>query len=60
MEDKMCDIAEGTEHGTLTQGLELLALHRITKLIGQAVDLETTLASILPVLYDTMRMDRAG
>lgn len=42
-----------------TQGLELKALHRITKLIGRAVDLETTLASILKVLHDTMRMQRA-
>lgn len=42
-----------------TQGLELLALHRITELIGQAVDLDTTLASILTVLQDTMRMQRA-
>lgn len=44
---------------TSTQGLELLALHRITKLIGKAVDLETTLSSILKVLHDTMRMQRA-
>ena len=42
-----------------TQGLELLALHRITNLIGKAVNLETTLASILKVLNDTMRMERA-
>jgi len=42
-----------------TQGLELLALHRITELIGKAVDLDTTLSSILKVLYDTMRMQRA-
>lgn len=44
---------------TSTQGLELLALHRITELIGQAVDLDTTLSSILKVLHDTMRMQRA-
>lgn len=45
--------------GASTQRLELLALHRITELIGQAVDLETTLSSILRVLHDTMRMQRA-
>jgi Nif-specific regulatory protein len=43
----------------LTRGLELLALHRITKLIGTAVDLDTTLSSILKVLHETMRMQRA-
>ncbi|SHO46458.1 nif-specific transcriptional activator NifA [Desulfopila aestuarii] len=42
-----------------TQGLELMALHRITELIGHAADLETTLSSILKVLHDTMRMQRA-
>lgn len=42
-----------------TQGLELLALHRITELIGSAADLETTLSNILGVLEDTMRMERA-
>ncbi len=42
-----------------TEGLELLALHRITQLIGTAVNLETTLASILRVLHDTLRMERA-
>ncbi|WP_240910113.1 nif-specific transcriptional activator NifA [Desulfopila sp. IMCC35008] len=42
-----------------TQGIELLALHRITKLIGKAVDLDTTLASVMQVLNDTMRMERA-
>ncbi|HSO09050.1 MAG TPA: nif-specific transcriptional activator NifA [Desulfoprunum sp.] len=42
-----------------TEGLELLALHCITQLIGTAVNLETTLTSILQVLHDTMRMERA-
>ncbi|MFV0439120.1 MAG: nif-specific transcriptional activator NifA [Desulfopila sp.] len=42
-----------------TQRLELLALHRITELIGKAVNLDTTLSSILKVLYDTLRMQRA-
>ena len=42
-----------------TQGLELVALSRITELIGTAVDLDSTLASILGVLNDTMKMERA-
>ncbi len=42
-----------------TQGLELIALSRITELIGKAVDLDSTLASILRVLGDTMKMERA-
>ena len=42
-----------------TQGIELLALYRITELIGTAVDLDTTLSSILGVLNDTMKMERA-
>jgi len=43
----------------VTQGIELLALHRVTELIGSAVNLETTLESILRVLSDTLKMDRA-
>lgn len=42
-----------------TQGLELVALSRITELIGTAVDLDNTLASILGVLGETMKMERA-
>lgn len=42
-----------------TAGMELLALHRITELIGNAADLDTTLANILAVLYETMKMERA-
>ncbi|SDP13015.1 nif-specific transcriptional activator NifA [Desulforhopalus singaporensis] len=42
-----------------TQGMELLALHRITELIGSAVDLETTLQKILGVLENTLQMERA-
>lgn len=42
-----------------TQGLELLALHRITELIGTAVDLGGTLSRILGVLNDTLRMERS-
>ncbi|MCB2217209.1 nif-specific transcriptional activator NifA [Desulfofustis glycolicus] len=48
--------APGT-HGI--QHLELLALYNITKLIGNAVDLDTTLDSILAVLNDTLKMERA-
>lgn len=53
------NISGGMQRRTTTQGLELLALHKITELIGQAVDLETTLSSILKVLHDAMRMQRA-
>lgn len=42
-----------------TQGMELLALHRITELIGTAADLEGTLEKILEVLEKTMKMERA-
>lgn len=45
--------------GNATQGLELSALHRITELIGSAVDLESTLERILEVLNDTLKMERA-
>jgi Nif-specific regulatory protein len=45
--------------GRSTEGLELLALHRITELIGTAVHLETTLTNILKVLHDSLRMERA-
>ncbi len=57
----MMDYAKSgfAKRGESTQGIELLALHRITKLIGKAVDLETTLASVLKVLNDTMQMERA-
>ncbi len=39
--------------------LELVALHNITKLIGNAVDLDNTLDRILSVLNDTLNMERA-
>ena len=42
-----------------TQEVELLALHRITELIGTAVDLRGTLSRIFSVLHDTLRMERA-
>jgi Nif-specific regulatory protein len=45
--------------GRSTEGLELLALHKITELIGTAVDLDTTLTNILKVLQDNLRMERA-
>ena len=54
----MNDVLTENERST-TEGLELLALHCITQLIGTAVNLETTLTSILQVLHDTMRMERA-
>ncbi|MGB3212939.1 MAG: nif-specific transcriptional activator NifA [Desulforhopalus sp.] len=44
---------------TQTQGIELLALYRITELIGSAVDLDNTLSRILGVLNDTMKMERS-
>ncbi len=46
------------EHAA-TQGIELIALYRITELIGSAVDLNNTLSRILGVLNDTMKMERA-
>lgn len=52
-------IIEGRKERQSTEGLELLALHRITQLIGTAVNLETTLSSILRVLHDTLKMERA-
>ncbi len=42
-----------------TQGIELLALHRITELIGSAVNLDTTLENVLQVVNDTLKMQRA-
>ncbi len=48
-----------TPEASTTQGMELLALHRITELIGNAADLDTTLGNILAVLYDTVKMERA-
>jgi Nif-specific regulatory protein len=42
-----------------TQGAELHALYRITKLIGGAVQLESSLSQILEILSDTLKMKRA-
>lgn len=51
--------AEDIKHNEKTQGIELLALSRITELIGAAADLDTTLTNILGVLNDTLKMERA-
>ena len=42
-----------------TQGAELHALYRITRLIGNAVQLESSLSKILEILNDTLKMKRA-
>jgi Nif-specific regulatory protein len=42
-----------------TAVLEVQALYRIAKLIGSAVHLDSALASMLKVLHDTLRMERA-
>jgi len=44
---------------TKTSALELQALYSIVNLIGSAVHLDTALSSILKVLNDTLRMERA-
>lgn len=44
---------------TLTCALEVQALYKIVNLIGAAVHLDTTLASILQVLHHALRMERA-
>lgn len=50
--------AEASKTST-TSALELQALYSIVKLIGSAVHLDTALSSILKVLKDTLRMERA-
>ena len=52
-------VTEGTPHTPATSPLEVQALYKIVNLIGAAVHLDTTLASILKVLHDTLRMERA-
>ena len=42
-----------------TQGAELHALYRITRLIGNAAQLELSLSQILEILNDTLQMERA-
>src|SRR5690606_17554778 len=61
MDEKIMESFKGissNEHAA-TQGIELIALYRITELIGTAVDLNNTLSRILGVLNDTMKMERA-
>ena len=52
-------VTEGTPQTPATSPLEVQALYKIVNLIGAAVHLDTTLASILKVLHDTLRMERA-
>lgn len=47
-----------TETAT-TAALEVQALYNIVNLIGSAVHLDTALSSVLKVLHDTLRMERA-
>ncbi|HCC55001.1 MAG TPA: nif-specific transcriptional activator NifA [Desulfobulbaceae bacterium] len=42
-----------------TERLELQALYQISQLIGSALDIRKTLAEILEILHDTLRMERA-
>jgi Nif-specific regulatory protein len=44
---------------TITSALEVQALYKIVNLISAAVHLDTALSSILKVLHDTLRMERA-
>lgn len=46
-------------NGASTVALEVQALYNIVNLIGSAVHLDTTLSSVLKVLHDTLRMERA-
>ncbi|MFZ3114286.1 MAG: nif-specific transcriptional activator NifA [Syntrophales bacterium] len=42
-----------------TERLELKALYEIARLVGLAINLDSTLAAILRILHDTLRMERA-
>jgi len=42
-----------------TERLELQALYQISQLIGSALDIRKTLAEILEILHETLRMERA-
>ncbi len=42
-----------------TEIIELQALYEIARLIGSAHDLDTTLAKVLKILHDILRMERA-
>ena len=50
---------DDSSKATLTTALEVQALYHIVNLIGSAVHLDTALSSILKVLHDTLRMERA-
>ena len=52
-------IMDRLSHTPATSPLEVQALYKIVNLIGAAVHLDTTLASILKVLHDALRMERA-
>src|SRR5210317_1928563 len=52
-------VANETGQPSNTQGLELHAPYRITRLIGNAVQLDSLLNSILEILTDTLKMERA-
>ncbi len=48
-----------TAETAVTAALEVQALYNIVNLIGSAVHLDTALSSMLKVLHDTLRMERA-
>jgi Nif-specific regulatory protein len=50
---------EESSKATITSALEVQALYKIVNLIGSAVHLDTALSSILKILHDTLRMERA-
>ncbi len=50
---------EESSKATVTSALEVQALYKIVNLIGSAVHLDTALSSILKILHDTLRMERA-
>ena len=50
---------EASSKATITSALEVQALYKIVNLIGSAVHLDTALSSILKILHDTLRMERA-
>ena len=50
---------DDSSKSTITSALEVQALYNIVNLIGSAVHLDTALSSILKVLHDTLRMERA-
>ena len=52
-------VLAATSKFAVTAALEVQALYSIVKLIGSAVHLDTALSSILKVLHDTLRMERA-